>query len=374
MSPTRARRGAASLLALAAVGASLGLLAQPGHSAQDKQATVKDGWDGPWSVVSLTAGGKAAPQEQVKLLQFTFRGEKLTLSILDQTKEGTFKVNPGKNPPQFDLQLEGKKPNRGIYRLEKDSLTLCFSEDEERPTRFESQPGTRTILIVLKRGAVKLDPAELKKAAAKIREAAERTISQNNLKQLGLAMHSYHDTYKHLPTAAIYSKDGKPLLSWRVAVLPYIEELVLYRQFKLDEPWDSPHNKKLLARMPKLYEPVRGKTQQPHATYYQVFFGPGTAFEGTKKLQFGKDFPDGLSNTLMIVEAGEAVPWTKPADLPYDPQKDLPKLGGLFADGFNVALCDGSVRWVRRGFDVRTFRLAITRNDGQEIDIEKLFR
>src|SRR5690242_2540024 len=87
MFPTRARRGAASLRALAALGVSLGLLARPGLTAQDKAGTVKDGWDGPWSVVSLVMGGKPAPEEMVKLLQFTFRGEKLTLSALGKTKE-----------------------------------------------------------------------------------------------------------------------------------------------------------------------------------------------------------------------------------------------------------------------------------------------
>jgi uncharacterized protein (TIGR03067 family) len=371
MSSTRARRRAASLLAV--LGVSLGLLTRPGLTAQDKAATVKDGWDGPWSVVSLIAGGKAAPQEQVKLLQFTFRGEKLTLSALGKAKETTVKVDPTKNPPHFEMQAEGQRPAQGIYRLEKDRLTLCFSEGGERPTEFKSEPGTRNILIVLKRGAVKLDPAEAKQLREKIELAALKLTSSNNLKQLALAMHNYHDTHRHLPTSAIYSKDGKPLLSWRVAVLPFVEQVELYKEFKLDEPWDSPHNKKLLEKMPKLYEPVRGKTKQPYATYYQVFTGPGTAFEGDKKLQFGNDFPDGLSNTVMIVEAGEAVPWTKPQDLPYDPQKDLPKLGGLFPDGFYVAMCDGGVYWARRGFDQRMFRPAVTRNDGQAVDLRKLF-
>src|SRR5207249_2796575 len=84
------------------------------------------------------------------------------------------------------------------------------------------------------------------------RIAGRRTVSQNNLKQIGLAMHNYHDTYRHFPPQALTDKNGKPLLSWRVAVLPFIEQDNLYRQFKLDEPWDSEHNRKLLERMPKL--------------------------------------------------------------------------------------------------------------------------
>ncbi|HEY8503525.1 MAG TPA: DUF1559 domain-containing protein, partial [Gemmataceae bacterium] len=154
-------------------------------------------------------------------------------------------------------------------------------------------------------------------AVQKVREAAARAQSQNNLKQIGLAMHNYHDTHGTFPAAAITDKQGRPLLSWRVAILPYLDQNNLYQQFKLDEPWDSEHNKKLLEKMPEIYAPVRGKAPQPHSTYYQVFTGPGTPFAGPKGLHF-REFKDGLSNTLLVVEAGVAVPWTKPQDIPYD--------------------------------------------------------
>jgi hypothetical protein len=228
---------------------------------------------------------------------------------------------------------------------------------------------------VLKRGAIKLTPEEEKKVQAaleKVKLAAERLTSNNNLKQIALAMHIYYDTYKKLPGPAITDKAGKPLLSWRVAILPFVEENELYKQFKLDEPWDSAHNKKLLEKMPKLYAPVRGKTKEPHSTYYQVFVGPGAAFEAGKQFRLVADFPDGTSNTICAVEAGEAVPWTKPADIPYDPKKALPKLGGLFPDGFHIAVMDGTTRWVGRNLNEAMFRLAITRNDGQPVDLDKL--
>ena len=99
-------------------------------------------------------------------------------------------------------------------------------------------------------------------------------------------------------------------------------------------------------------------------TFYQVFTGKGTAFDGKKGLRFPADFPDGTSNTILIVEAKDAVPWTKPADLPFDAKKPLPKLGGLFKDGFNAALADGSVRYIQRSISDRTLRNAITRDDG----------
>jgi hypothetical protein len=196
--------------------------------------------------------------------------------------------------------------------------------------------------------------------------ANQRRWSVDNLKELALAMHQYHDANGVFPTAAHYDKDGKPRLSWRVAILPYLgeKEKELYQQFKLDEPWDSVHNKKLLAKMPAVFAPVRNTPKEKGFTYYQVFTGKGTAFEGKKGLRLPADFPDGTSNTILIIEAKDAVPWTKPADLPYDSKKPLPPLGGLFRDGFHAALADGSVRFVRRTISARTLRDAITRDDG----------
>jgi RNA polymerase sigma factor (sigma-70 family) len=201
---------------------------------------------------------------------------------------------------------------------------------------------------------------------------AARLRSFSNLQDVMLAMHSYHDVNNHLPPAAIYDKTGKPLLSWRVLLLPYLEQDGLFRQFHLDEPWDSEHNKPLLAKMPKQYtSTLPGKTKDKYATFYQGFVGKGTIFEGAEGVAFS-DITDGTSCTIAIVEAGEAVPWTKPADLPYDDKKPLPKLGGLFKEGFHSAWADGSVRWLRKDFDVPTMRVAITRNDGTIADFDKL--
>jgi hypothetical protein len=204
-------------------------------------------------------------------------------------------------------------------------------------------------------------------AVQKTRIASRRIQSQNNLKQIGLAMHNYHDTFGRFPPQALTDKDGKPLLSWRVAILPFIEQDNLYRGFKLDEPWDSEHNKKLLGRMPQIYAPVNAKTKEKYETFYQAFAGKGTVFEPGEKIRF-MDIVDGTSNTIMIVEAGDAVPWTKPEDLPFDPDKRLPKLGGEFSDIINAAFCDGSVHEVTKKIDDKTLRALITRNGGEPIN------
>jgi RNA polymerase sigma factor (sigma-70 family) len=193
--------------------------------------------------------------------------------------------------------------------------------------------------------------------------------STNNLMTLALAMHNYHDEYGRFPPAAVYSKDGKACLSWRVLLLPYLDQGKLFREFKLDEPWDSAHNKKLLARMPAIYAAPRGKTKEAHQTYYQVFTGKGTIFDGQRSRRVVDVF-DGTSNTILIIEAGKAVPWTQPIDLVYDAKKPLPRLGGIFPEGFHYARADGSGHFSKQGFREAAMRGLITASGGEvELDL-----
>jgi len=195
----------------------------------------------------------------------------------------------------------------------------------------------------------------------------------NNLKQVGLAMHNYREVHGRFPAAAIQGPDGKPLLSWRVAILPYLVENELYQSFKLDEPWDSPHNKPLLERMPYLYSsaPQRPGQAQGNLTHFRVFVGEGTPFEGGRGPRW-EDFPDGRGQTIMVVEADEAVPWTKPDELSYAPDKPLPALGKGPRGNFLVLMADGSVRFIPAKFDDVLLRRAITRNDKQPLDPDRL--
>src|SRR4051812_38282459 len=156
-------------------------------------------------------------------------------------------------------------------------------------------------------------------------------------------MHGYHDTHGRLPPAVVYGADGKPLYSWRVLILPYIEQQELYKDFKLHESWDSPHNLRLLPRMPRTFNPFKKEASSPtDSTYYRVFVGKGTAFEDVKAHPL-KALTAGPSRPFLVVEAGEPVPWTKPDELPYAPDLPVPPLGGISKEGFRVALGDGSV-------------------------------
>jgi Protein of unknown function (DUF1559) len=210
-----------------------------------------------------------------------------------------------------------------------------------------------------------------------VREASARSASLNNFKQIALAMNSYAENNgDRLPPTASRDKDGRPLLSWRVLLLPYVEEGNLYKQFHLDEPWDSPHNLTLLPRRPRVYSvPAYDDTAKPPGmTLYQAFTGRDTAFEITAGPRLLKDFPKGASSTILIVEAGDAVPWTKPQDIEYDAERPLPKLGGLYTGpsrfrvlpssrraGVHVALADGSARFVEASLPEHAWRWAISR-------------
>lgn len=202
------------------------------------------------------------------------------------------------------------------------------------------------------------------------RDARRRDV-ENKLKQLAFAMYNYADTHKGwLPAAANFDKQGKPLLSWRVHLLPFVERQNLYRQFHLDEPWDSPHNRKLIAHMPDVYQGPNRKLNREGKTIYLLPVGKNAAFKGgSKGPRMPADFPDGTSNTILIVEADDAhaVPWTKPEDLPIDPKHPQRGLGGHFHGGFLAAIADGSVHFVRKTISKTTLQRAFAPADGMPL-------
>jgi hypothetical protein len=201
-------------------------------------------------------------------------------------------------------------------------------------------------------------------------EAAKHLdTSSNNLKQIALAFHNFHSTLNKWPHD-ICDKDGKALLSWRVVILPYIEQDKLYTKFKMDEPWDSENNKKLLEDMPEMYASPRVVVKKKGYTVYQGFAGEGTLFEPGKKLRI-TDVTDGTSNTIMVVESSTAVPWSKPADLPFDTKKDLPNIGKAYGNKPLTALCDGSVRILNlQTIKPETFKAAITIAGGEVLEAD----
>jgi hypothetical protein len=176
----------------------------------------------------------------------------------------------------------------------------------------------------------------------------------------------YADTNTGLLPRDITDKDGKPLLSWRVVVLPFLEQDELYNKFKLDEAWDSENNRKLIEKMPEIFSSPRVIVKKAGYAVYQGFAGGGALFEPGKKLRIPAAIQDGTANTILAVESSVAVPWTKPVDLPFNVKKNLPDFGKAYDATPLAALCDGSVRVLNlKTISPETMKAAITIAGGE---------
>jgi hypothetical protein len=195
---------------------------------------------------------------------------------------------------------------------------------------------------------------------------ANKQRSINNLKQISLAMHNHHDQMRHLPVD-IKGPQGQPLLSWRVAILPYIEHDALYRQFRLNEPWNSPHNIKLVSKMPKTYAlPGDAGSAAGGLTPYAVFNGAKALFGANPKPTI-QGITDGSTNTIMVVESSRMATWSKPDDIAYAPNMNVKRsLRQTSGGGFNVAMASGEARTLKPTISEKTLHAAITPN-GAEI-------
>lgn len=200
------------------------------------------------------------------------------------------------------------------------------------------------------------------------REAARRSQARNNLKQIGLSLLNYHDAHREFPPRAIRDKNGKALLSWRVAILPFLEEDALYKEFHLDEPWDSEHNKKLIDRMPPTY--ACPNLTDGRNTVYLAIDGKKAVFGGEKPASI-RAIRDGTSNTIIVVEADadRAVPWTKPDDLKFDEEQPVAGLGKLRPGVFSALFADGSVRTFSVTTDPNVLRALMTMNGGEAVRV-----
>jgi hypothetical protein len=207
-----------------------------------------------------------------------------------------------------------------------------------------------------------------------LRETAARSQCTNNLKQIGLAMHNYHTRHKTFPPAYTADKAGKPLLSWRVLILPYLEQDALYKEFHLDEPWDSEHNRTLIDRMPSTYRCPAGSSKRADQskTTYLTPRGKATIFPGSEGIKIQK-ITDGTSNTIFFVDAsdGRAVTWTKPDDWDVDPNLDLKGIFGHHPGGTVVGLADGSVRFIKDSVAPGILEQLVTRDGGEVISSDE---
>jgi hypothetical protein len=207
-------------------------------------------------------------------------------------------------------------------------------------------------------------------AANKSMEVSRRKERMNRFRQMLLGMLNFESAKKHLPPAAICDKDGKPLLSWRVAILPYLDETELYKQFHLDEAWDSPHNRPLVEKMPAIFsdpDPAIQSAAGAGKTTFQVPVGKETAFYNNDGTTL-REITDGTANTILIVDVAptSAVEWTKPADWNVDPAHPREGLGSPPRDFVTAGYADGHIQaFSRQRLDDKPLRASLTRAGGE---------
>jgi prepilin-type processing-associated H-X9-DG protein len=300
------------------------------------------------SLVLLSPDDSSAEELETLLNQFLDMGQQMAMAQVAQQMQSDDPVE------QASAQYAERMSRRMIemFRPQRTGRMLRIAHE----TGGASQMATVGILVAL-----------LLPAVQAAREAARRSQSSNNLKQLALAMHNYADANGNFPPRATFDAEGKPLLSWRVQLLPYLDQQALYQQFHLDEPWDSDHNKQFIEQVPDVFRNPSSPTP-PGMADYLVPTGKGSIFEGKEGTPFSK-ITDGTSNTLLILETipGSAVIWTKPDDFDFDPSDPLAGLGTAHPGGFNAAMADGAVRFLAATVDPQVFLRLLMMADGEVV-------
>ena len=261
-----------------------------------------------------------------------------------------------------DLQLPSCRsiakhltPEVGVIRKEKDAIVFEMHSSVAGSNLTIAIPGVAVGMLL--------------PAVQAVRTAARRTQSMNNLRQLTLAAHNYESAYRRFPSGDGPVEPDGPAVSWRVKILPYLEQANLYEQYNFDEPWDSENNMKVAKQMPAVYMNPQSTAQDGYTVYRGVGGVSGVMGVNAEGESVGRRFgemSDGSSNTIMFVECPDhmAVPWTKP-DGGIDPEKASPQqLQGNFSGGFNVSFCDGSTYFIASSLGTETFKALLGFDDG----------
>jgi len=269
--------------------------------------------------------------------------------------------------PQFRAQMTGEqgRPPDPVKRVFFD-----LAEQTAKGLRVTKGDNRVELSVRMKRpeALVNVFPAFLRTREL-AEEADKAAFRRYGLIQVGFATLNCEKSQKRFPAAASRDRNGKPLLSWRVHILPYLNQQALYERFHLDEPWDSPHNKELIPSMPKVFCHAPKDAAAQGLTTVMVFVGQAAPFgdpQGPRLAQIA----DGARSTIMIVHAGKdrEVPWTKPEDLPFDPADPAVALGTIPAGGFEAVFFDGQPIRIARDVDPGILRALITHAGGEVID------
>jgi prepilin-type processing-associated H-X9-DG protein len=216
-------------------------------------------------------------------------------------------------------------------------------------------------------------------------EAARRSQCSNNLRQIALSLQAYAEKYHCYPPAYTADAKGRPLHSWRVLLLPFMEHEGLYHEVNLDEAWDSPHNLQVFApaapqekpeirRMPSVFRCPSDPEAGPLTNYVMVV-GPKSLSNGPKSVR-PNEITDGASNTIAVVETcGLGIRWYEPRDLRVDEMSfkindpDYASIASRHPGGANVGFVDASARFLGDTADPRTVEAATTVNGGEKVTL-----
>jgi prepilin-type processing-associated H-X9-DG protein len=255
------------------------------------------------------------------------------------------------------------------------AATQPFAPVGPRPARGSSSSAV-TLIVVLACAVVGLFVcggilvALLLPAVQAAREAARRSQCVGHMSQIALALHNYHDACGTFPPAYLADANGKPMHSWRVLILPYIEQQNLYQSYNFDEPWDGPNNRQLAAQIPPMYR-CPSDAAVGTSTNYAAITGPGTVFDGATSSRM-TSITDGTSNTLMIAETTAGINWMEPRDLDVN-QMSL-QINGSPTDisshhpgGAQAAFADGSVHFLQQSITAQVLRALITKAGGEPV-------
>jgi prepilin-type processing-associated H-X9-DG protein len=350
----------------------------------DAFAALNDGSIGHRLLVLPTADTRRVIEEMVPILPRELGGGPIT-DITRGLVWAAFGLDAGPKPSfRLVVATPGESAARSLQSFGQ-SLATAVGESVELQgfmTDFSKFTAKLKTEIVNDRIIVTADAQVaagiIESALRPARQAALRTQCVNNQKQIALAIHNYISSHKRaFPPAYTADKAGKPLLSWRVLILPFLDQQqALFKEFHLDEPWDSAHNRALISKMPEVYRcPAQNAdTEREGKTRYIAPRAPGTIFRGAEPVKIN-EITDGTSNTIMFFDGGDerAVTWTKPDDweVPPDANPALPVIPDAHGDrprkGTNVAFADGSVRFFRETIKPAVFRALLTYAGGEVI-------
>lgn len=194
--------------------------------------------------------------------------------------------------------------------------------------------------------------------------ASDAGSVRRRLKQIAMGLLNFHDIHRSFVPPE--NRQDKRTLSWRVHLLPHLDYKPLYDKFKFDEPWDSEHNLKLLKEMPDIYQ---SGDENNALTRFQVLVGADTLFETQKKGRV-RDCSDGIRHTILVVQSGldKAVPWTKPHDLPFDPENPIDCIGEVEGKRIESVMVNGMQLSVRTNIAADTFKALATASGNEVID------